>query len=282
MGHSKRFIFFLAVFLVTSCASKTPQRDNAYNNGNWYAEKVKKYASEWLTQLESDIPTEPVCRLGIVFESNLIVSVVSPSARKAGFLVGDCLNAIDGEYLLSEEDVFQNINRKRAGEHVMVGVVRGNETIEIEAMCKDVRKLHLLDMKLVKAAANGEWDKCISLSYKTEKENGKTSEYSYARLCCSEAKRLISEREPTEKDAELHYEHFSRVISESSFDPEALLDIRNDLNKGISWLEYQGFHKLAEDLIAQWETAVNSEVPNCIPCEDKRMIFFVPTHASME
>lgn len=276
MGFLKCSIFFLAVLMVSSCAGKTPQSNHTQHHDNWYAKEVKRLASEWLAQLESNFPTEPVCRMGIVFESNLIVSVVSPSAREAGFLEGDCLSAIDGEYILSEKDLLENINKKRAGEIVKVSVVRGHDTVEIEAMCKDGRKSQALDIELVRAASNGEWDECIALSYKAEIENGKISEYSYARLCCNEASRLNSGREPTEKDAALHYEHFSREISESAYDPEALYAIQNDLLSGISWLKRYGFHTLAEDLIAQWETAVESEEPNCLPSEDKRLIFFMP------
>lgn len=209
---------------------------------------------------------EAVCRVGFAYsKTTLLLKVVSPYASIAGLLPGDKLKAINGEQVLTGEDVLSKIDKKRAGDSIKVAVERNQKIIEVEAVCKDGNKMQQGLTEIFIAEGQGKWDECISKSYDAEQEWGKSSNLSGIRLDCAEKKRLEDNRMPNVYSAELVYEYRRRMIAEAVNSQDDLESIRSDVLKARSWLESNNFNAFADDLSKQWEAAIKSQTSRPAP-----------------
>jgi len=209
---------------------------------------------------------EEFCWIGFEYSNpNLLLKVISPYARIAGLLPGDKLIAINGEQVLTGKDVSSKIAKKKAGDRIKIAVKRNQQTIEVEAVCRDSNKMQQGLTEIFIAEGQGKWDECISKSYEAEQEWGKSSNLSGIRLDCAEKKRLEDNRMPNLYSAELFYEYRRRMIAEAVYSQEDLELIRSDVLRARSWLESNNFHAFADDLSKQWDTAIKSEILRSAP-----------------
>jgi C-terminal processing protease CtpA/Prc len=90
------------------------------------------------SQRTSETPAKKVW-LGVALnEQALVVDVFEDSpAQKAGIQEGDVITEIDGRPVENAHTIIAVVSRKRPGDKIVVGLSRGDETVQVEAVAAE-------------------------------------------------------------------------------------------------------------------------------------------------
>lgn len=169
----------------------------------------------WLDMLDQSYgPTESRCGLGFVgFGSPLVVTRVSSWTTPEGLTEADVLLAVNEKTIRRESDLNGTLKLFGPGDHVTLSVLRGGDSVQIDAVCQDVTSVLQARSDALAGAEEGRWDDCIKATYQEEFHwGGANSESAGLRLWCHQAQ--YDTAELTRIDAQFMYEHTNLLLDE--------------------------------------------------------------------
>jgi len=213
---------------------------------------LQQFFQSKAASVRATMPAESVCDLGIALNSTGdTVSFVGPIAQSGGLRAGDRILTVDGSPFSGAL-----LQGKKFGDSARVVAQRDAGSLSFEVPCSDGRQILQDILDTLEEAARRQWIDCVVGTLYQDKVYGEYSGNSGLRVVCTGALRREQNSQPNVTDASYRYEHQSRVINESRFEPEGVESSRSGVFSEITWFEVNGFQSFARDLRTRFEAAL--------------------------
>jgi S1-C subfamily serine protease len=247
------------------------KRADEFKSGKHWVEEVHRKTQEELQKLRLELRSEPTCLSGILVQPNGRIGSVNRNAQMAGLRFGDEVISYGGVPFSTKEAMEEWIKQHHPGDDLVI-TVRG-EVHKVTVRCEDRNKVVREYIRIYEMAEAGDWDGCLHGVARREQLDSPLSFLAWTRLQCAQGKRFAAGENLTRMEAGYAYETMRLRIRESSVSGEALENIRGSVLDYISGLRQRGFPSLADDLEAQYDSAVKgvtvAGVPETRPTPEK-------------
>jgi S1-C subfamily serine protease len=198
------------------------------------------------------------CALGIRSTwRGSIVTAVSDEGVANGIQPGDNLVVIEGTEISGRLRSDALINHE-PGDSIAITIERNGQSISLVATCYDGTNKEQTMVKIIQAAAKGQWQNCIEEADNLDQVNGGPISYTaQIRMSCREAIRCRTSNrcKPATYDTARDIYDFSRLSMRESIIASELDSERSNTLSNISWLEAAGFPRFAAELESELRAA---------------------------
>lgn len=246
-----RFVMLLAACAALGACSTRDSDQSWADAYQRHARFVRAAATDQRDMLRVDDGTSCIIP-GVVlwpYQTGPWIARVNRAVTRADLRAGDRVVAVNGGYVRNLSVLLLKLSRLKQGDDMELTVERRHELRRVTVRCGDSRAVFETTVRLLEAAAAGEWQQCLDLA--AALPSIARVRYSWAAQLkhdCSEALRLSARREPDAEDAALAHQWARLRVEEAKDIPDAIDRVRWRVTDTIYWLERHHFEHLAADL----------------------------------
>jgi len=237
---------------------KSTQEENAQSQSE------QEQARITLVEMRKQIPTTPICALGVQLlagSTAAVVIAVGPTAMASRLRVGDRILKVNHDSVTGgASGVMETLQKYSPSDEVPLTVRRAAASVGLTAICIDRRVQMEPAVAVFEAMAAGQWSSCFDRVADAEALLGASSATARLRLPCRlgqiEAEGADHRMDLT--DAELIYDSRRKLIADWSLAPEGADHVRADVLRIIDVLQQNGFNSLSSNLKTQFDAARSS------------------------